>query len=387
MKILIVNYEFPPLGGGAGNATRCTARELVRLGHEVVILTSAFKGLPRREEQFGFRIVRIPTFRKNKHKCTLFEMSIFAFSLITFGFWRILREKPDAVIIYNGIPCGHVGPPIKWFLRIPYIVSLRGGEVPGFDCGLSNTIHRIVRPVNWVVWKCAASVTANGPRLKKLAEAAIRDIAVKNVPNGVDTEFFRPISPTGRTDDELRLIFVGRIVYQKGLDRLQEALDLFTAERGGDARQLVLTIIGDGDQLPGFKRWAEEAKNRIRAEFTGWVNKDLLALRLREADVYVTASRDEGVSNSILEAMASGLAVVASNIEGHRDVISHGIDGLLCDTPAMMADALKQLEDPDELHRFQRAALDKARSMSWATTAQCLADLAACAALSSNASR
>jgi glycosyltransferase involved in cell wall biosynthesis len=121
---------------------------------------------------------------------------------------------------------------------------------------------------------------------------------------------------------------------------------------------------------------AAKLSGKINVQLTGWIDREQIAELLRHSDIYLSASSDEGVSNSILEAMASGVVPVVSDIEGHRDVIENGVEGLLCDTPAAIADALKQMEDPTVRNRFQQAALKKAQSMSWAATAQQLGDLA-----------
>ena len=76
-RVLLINYEYPPLGGGAGTATRGIARGLTRAGHEVVVFTSAFKGLPAREQQDGFTVVRVPVRRRRVDRANPIEMLSF----------------------------------------------------------------------------------------------------------------------------------------------------------------------------------------------------------------------------------------------------------------------------------------------------------------------
>ena len=80
MRILINNYEYPPLGGGAGNASCNIAKELVKLGCEVSILTSLFRGLPRYEVSNGITIYRVPVIRRRLHQCAPWEMMSYVVS-------------------------------------------------------------------------------------------------------------------------------------------------------------------------------------------------------------------------------------------------------------------------------------------------------------------
>jgi len=375
MDILIVNYEFPPIGGGAGNASRFTARELVRTcGERVTVLTSAFRGLPRRETQDGFRIIRIPTLRRRAYRCSLLEMAVFAVSLCVFGLWHAMRRRPDVIVIYNGMPCGHIGPLCKWFLRIPYVVFLRGGEVPGSGAGLPPFMHRLVHPATWVIWKCAAAVLANGEHLAGLARKAVRGIGIGVIANGVDMEYFHPAAgPSPGADGELRLAYTGRVVKEKGLAELVDALEM-AAPRV--PTRLFLTVIGDGPEIPALRARSDRLSEKVTVRFTGWVAKEEVARELRESDVYATASYEEGVSNSVLEAMASGLPVIASDIEGHREVVRDGVNGFLCrDVPAI-ADAVVSLCDDECRARLRDGALAAARAVSWAEVARKLAAVA-----------
>ncbi len=77
MRILALNYEYPPLGGGAGNASRQICRELARAGHEVAMLTSHFRGLPREEDDAGVRVYRTPVLRRRLEQCSPAEMASF----------------------------------------------------------------------------------------------------------------------------------------------------------------------------------------------------------------------------------------------------------------------------------------------------------------------
>ncbi|MBU1487670.1 glycosyltransferase, partial [bacterium] len=124
MRILIVNYEFPPLGGGAANASAQIARQLARANNEVTVLTSYYRGLAREEEKDGYQIFRIWTLRRYVERCSPFEMAVFGLSAI-FNLKRVVNlKRPEIIIAFFGIPCG----PAAWWAKkrfaIPYLISL-----------------------------------------------------------------------------------------------------------------------------------------------------------------------------------------------------------------------------------------------------------------------
>ena len=169
MKILLLNSEFPPIGGGAGNASANISRQLVSLGHQVTILTSRFSELPFSETWQGVDIIRIPSLRRYQDRSGLMEQV----SYILVGcqkVGRVIRDfQPDVVLAFFGIPSGV----IAWWVRIrhkiPYMISMRGGDVPGFRPYDFGTYHRLVAPFLRVIWKKASSLVANSSGLRDLA--------------------------------------------------------------------------------------------------------------------------------------------------------------------------------------------------------------------------
>ena len=132
MRILILNSEYPPIGGGAGNASANIASCIARLGHEVHVVTSRFDNLPHQEQFTGLTIYRIPALRRKRDRSGALEQILF---ILSASFWTlnlIPRLKPEVALAFFGIPSGAVMWLIKRLYKIPYVISLRGGDVPGF---------------------------------------------------------------------------------------------------------------------------------------------------------------------------------------------------------------------------------------------------------------
>jgi glycosyltransferase involved in cell wall biosynthesis len=119
------------------------------------------------------------------------------------------------------------------------------------------------------------------------------------------------------------MLFVGRVVYQKGLDLLLHALGRLV----GDA--WTLTIAGDGPQRAPLELLAAHLGIADRIRFAGWLDGDGLVDAYHGANLFVYPSRHEGMPNAVLEAMASALPVIATRIAGNEELVGEGETGLL----------------------------------------------------------
>jgi glycosyltransferase involved in cell wall biosynthesis len=321
MRILIINSEFPPLGGGAGNASANLAREFAALDHQVLVVTCAFDSLPREEDWEGVKISRIPALRRRMDRSGAFEQAGFVLSGAFAASKVVRRWRPDVILAFFGVPAGMVALWIRILYKLPYVVSMRGGDVPGFRPYDFATYHRIIAPLLRKVWRRSAALVANSRGLKELAQAFDSRFPIQVIPNGVDLKRFAP--PLHRQWSPPRLLFVGRLVYQKGLDILLPALS--------ELKHLPweLTVVGDGPYRGALKKAALALGISERINFTGWQHNDNLVRQYQAANIFVFPSRHEGMPNVVLEAMACGLPVIATSIAGNEELITHGKTGLL----------------------------------------------------------
>ena len=147
MRILIVNSEHPPIGGGAGNASANLAKRLLDFGDQVTILTCSYKDFPKNTEEDGVHIRRVFSIRKELSRSSPLEQISFLIGSVIEGVFVVNNWKPDAIISFFGLPSGPLGWLGKRLYGIPYIVSLRGGDVPGFRTYDFGTLHKIAAPV------------------------------------------------------------------------------------------------------------------------------------------------------------------------------------------------------------------------------------------------
>lgn len=365
MRILILNSEYPPIGGGAGNASAHIAAELERMGHSITVVTSRFERLPQREVQGNMTIHRIPGWRRRQDRSNPLEQLVFILSAALWSLNQISRLKPHVTLAFFGIPSGPVAWLIKTLYGIPYIVSLRGGDVPGFRPYDFQLYHRLVAPFLRVIWRDASAVVANSAGLRQLAQAFDPRFEIPVIPNGIDLEAFRV---TGRDWSFPRLLSAGRVVHQKGLDLALRAL--------GGLKDLdwEWQIAGDGPQMPLLQSLAEELGIRERVHFLGWQSRQQLRQCYEQANLFVFPSRHEGMPNALLEAMASGLPAVGSCVAGNEELVIDGETGLLVpseDVDALRAALRKLLRDPALRQQMGRASRQHVEAnYSWESTAQ-----------------
>lgn len=368
-RTLIVNYEFPPIGGGAGTATFNIARELVRLGAEVQVLTAGYGDLPAMERIDGVVVRRIPTLRRRKDRSNVLEMMIFMIAGMLWAVPIARRFRPAAVITFFGIPCGPIGYVLKKLLRIPYIVSLRGGDVPGYLPANLSTYHRLTAPISRIVWGAAAAIIANSDGLANLARTFMRECPIGVINNGVDTQVFSPGKDT-MSASIIRVLTVGRLHHQKAIDVLLRAFaELPDQIRSGSE----LLIVGDGPERHNLAALAAGLGIGEKVHFLGWVDRNNLPKIYRSAEIFAFPSRDEGMPNAVLEAMASGLPVIASSVSGIAELVTPDVTGLIIpiEDQAALAQALEKLiSDGHQREEMGKAGRDKVETaFSWHTAA------------------
>ena len=370
MRILIVNYEFPPIGGGAATATLFLAKSLLARGHEVCVLTSAIDDLPYQTVEDGIEVVRLSTLRKRKDRAGILEMGSFAIAGML-GLPSVVRRfRPDCAIAMFTIPCGHIGLALKKIWNIPYVVSLRGGDVPGFNPSV-NWYHSCLRPFRHMILGNACAVVANSTGLAELAHET-DPFHVTVIPNGVDCHFFRPSERDKSVTHRFNFLFVGRFTSeQKNLARLLEELATLNRTYSG---QFLFHVVGDGPERESLMRLALQLGLEAIVTWHGWIDREKLRDIYKSSDCLVNVSLVEGMSNVILEAMASGLPVIASAVRGNTETVIHGESGLLFDLGH--SDNLQQmlryvLEDRDAARVLGLRAREIAQTrFSWDSTAE-----------------
>ena len=195
------------------------------------------------------------------------------------------------------LPCGPIATFLNKRWHVPYIVSLRGGDVPGLVPEI-KLLHRFLAPLRRWVSKNAKAVVANSPSLAELAQAA-DPVSVTVIPNGVDTQYYRPSGNNiGVKGAPLRLLLVGRFHRQKLIPETIQWLAQ-AKHRGID---FLVSIVGDGPERNAVEAAIEGADMIKFICLKGWLGKDELIKQYQQADCYMNLSSYEGMPNTVLDA-------------------------------------------------------------------------------------
>ena len=364
MRLLFINYEFPPVGGGAAYASLAAARELVSLGHDVHFLTSGSAADPCEELIDGILVHRVRAHRKNVHNAGLVGAASFVLNA-TIRMRSLLREHQyDLCHYYFGLPTGVLSVVPGAHTHLPYVVSLRGSDVPGYDPAL-GFLHRVLLPLTRRIWRNAFRVVANSRDLRRLARECSPDIPIDVIANGAMVRRTNP--PRSATNRGVRVLTVSRLIPRKDLETLIVALSQT------DDRSMTLDVAGDGPLAETLAALARSVGVEHRIRFHGYVGPAGLARLRAAADIYVLTSVSESCSMALLEAVAAGIPVIATRVGGTCELIEHNQTGLLIGAhdAGELAAALTQLGADARLRkRFSDAGRDLvAKRFTWRNTA------------------
>jgi glycosyltransferase involved in cell wall biosynthesis len=328
MRVLLLNYEFPPIGGGAGFATANIARALVELGIDAEVLTSRINGEEDGALLDGVPVHRAKSWRIDVHDCGLRGAYTY---LLTAAFkrWKLhARRHYDIEHYFFSMPTGLLTllPDVK--KATPYIVSLRGSDVPGYDPLNTKVerIHGLMKPITRRIWRRASRVVALSDALADTANRTDPELDIDVIPNGIDTDQFSPSdqSERRRSGARVRLITVARLLERKGIQTILEACSHPTL------LPVELQIVGTGPYEATLRQMVKDLGLADRVTFLGFVPNDALPAYYRRSDIFVLPSETESFGLVFAEAMSCGLPIAASNVGGIPETVRDGIDGLLC---------------------------------------------------------
>ena len=354
MRILVLNYEFPPIGGGGGRFTADLCRHLARFGHDLRVLTSRYHGLPAVEVHEGYEIYRTWSGRSQAHTCTVPEMAVYLAANLVPALRHATSWRPQVVNVHFAVPTGVLAWIVRRSTGIPYVLSAQLGDIPGGVPVQTEHLFRWVKPFTVPIWREAASATVPSGEVAELVRRAY-GLSAHVIPNGVELEALNPMVP--EVHSPVRLVFVGRFSPQKNLPFLLEVL--------GKLRDLDwrLDLVGDGPLRGELEDLALRSDLASKVHFHGWVTPEAATAVMRTSDLLVMPSLSEGLPLVGLQALGLGLALAVSDHPSFHDLVQNGVNGF--SGPATDAEAFARrlrdlLANPPVLLAMKRASLDMA---------------------------
>lgn len=303
----MLNYEFPPLGGGAANANYFLLKEFAKNKNLKIDLITSSEDHKFKFEKFSknINIYKVNVQKKRKH--TWKAKELFLWTLRShFLIKKLIKKKEyDLCHCWFGWPSGYLG-----YLnrkKIPYIVSLRGSDVPNNNLKLKYLDNILFKPLSKKIWKKAKKVTVNSKKLKELALKTSPNQEIEIICNGIDINKFKPLK-NKKPNNKLTLISTGRLIERKGYQYLIPVLKTLNVK---------LQLIGKGN----FKNQLKKKSKGLDVDFLNHKKHPEMIKYLQKADIFILPSLNEGMSNSVLEAMACGLPIIMTDVGGSDELI------------------------------------------------------------------
>lgn len=337
MKILMLSHEYPPIGGGGANACSFLSKEFAQSGNQVTVVTAWFEGQNKKEiSKENVQIYRVKCKRKSRDTSNFFEMLTYLCAAWKKACKLVATDHYDVCLVFFGIPSGPIALYLKKKYKLPYVLRLGGGDIPGAQKRFKH-IYRILNPVIHSIWKNSAQLVANSEGLKKRALSYENRFPIEIIENGVDSKFFLPGEKRKR--EFIYILFVSRLIEGKGLQYIIPALkDVNSDVIDKCGRSIQLVIVGDGPYRSQLEAIVSQTETADIVKFEGRKQKEQLRYYYQEADLFILPSLSEGMPNAVLEAMASGLPILMTPCEGSSELIKdNGIVSTLEDFPHNLA--------------------------------------------------
>lgn len=353
--VCMICYKFPPLYSGAAKQALRLCKELDKKGLAVFIVTANISKIKRKDNVEGIEVYRLPVYGNNRIQRLTFLIGLLFFLLKN-------CRRYDFVHIHG----------VNWYF-IPGILLtklLRKKSIIKttlIGCDDFDTIRRrkLGAIQKRLFLKADAIVSINRFLTTSLEKSSSK---VREIPNGVDTNEFFPLKQIEENIQVRKLMgvplnskiitYVGVLSYRKGIDLLIRAWLTVVQKCQNSKLLLIGPVESDNSELneafiQSLYKQINLSNLNDKILFLGYTQE--VVRYLQASDIFVLPSRYEGMPNSLLEAMACGLACIAMNIPGTSDVITHGHDGLLFnpeDADQLSEYLLKLIEDPDYTQRL-----------------------------------
>jgi glycosyltransferase involved in cell wall biosynthesis len=359
MKILMLNYEYPPVGGGGATVAAQLCEHLVNLGHSVDVVTMRYNNLPHKEKINGVQIYRTPSYRSRADICKTHEMATYILGGRKPALQLARENQYDIIHAHFIIP---TGPLAKWLHQktgIPYLITCHGSDVPGYNPDRFGWQHKLLMPHWKKLVRQAQTLVSPTQSLADLMKSHCPDLDITIIPNGYEASAFDTTRKRNRS-----ILLCSRLLPRKGFQYVIEAVkDL---ELDWD-----IHIIGEGPFRQSLEEMAQESKTKIT--FHGWLDRDHPMFRelYETSSIFVFPSEMENFPTVLLEAMSAGCAIITSTAGGCPEVV--GDAGILVEPKninSIRNNLLNLINNSEKRNALAIAGILRVQKFSWQHVSQ-----------------
>lgn len=331
MRILMLSWEYPPrVVGGISRVVHDLSHRLIKDGHEVTVVTYKDGNAPYFENDSGVKVYRVDNFMIQPNNFIDWVMQL-NFNMIAKTGEIIAKEGTFDVIHAHDWLVAYAAKTLKVSYNIPLVSTIHATEA-GRNNGIREEQQKYINDTEWMLTYESSEVIVNSNYMKnelqRLFGLPFEKINV--VPNGVsasnftinerDYDFRRHYA----MDNEKIILFMGRLVYEKGVQNLVAAMPKIL-ENYHDAK---LVIAGKGPMLGELQAQVNSLGLGNKVYFAGHLTPKQVQRMYKCADISVFPSTYEPFGIVAIEAMLSGIPIVVSDIGGLNEIVEHGITGM-----------------------------------------------------------
>lgn len=377
MKILMLTWEYPPrIVGGIARVVNDLSKRLIKDGHKVTVVTYREGNAPYYELDKGVKVYRVDNFMINSNNFIEWVMQL-NFNMIAKTGEIIAKDGKFDVIHAHDWLVAYAAKTLKQAYDMPIVSTIHATEA-GRNSGIREKEQKYINDTEWMLTYESTEVIVNSNYMKgelqRLFGLPFEKINV--VPNGVninnysgierDYEFRRRYA----MDNEKIILFMGRLVYEKGVQHLISAMPKIL-EHYHDAK---LVIAGKGGMIEELKQQVDNLGLGNKVYFAGYLNGKDVAKMYKAADISVFPSTYEPFGIVALEAMLAEIPIVVSDIGGLNEIVEHRQTGMktYCGNSNSIADSiLELLFNPELCANIVKKAKAKVRNeYNWNKIAQ-----------------
>ena len=385
MKVLLVAPLYPPYArGGGGAVISAIARSLAKQGHNVTVLSGCFSGkpltsIPRKEKSEGIEIIWVPLLRflgtkypqlggslppnipalaflKTIDYGSYDVIHLSAFGHLLIDFVNLFAKNPSKILTIHAFP--------KYFEK-------EGGASAAFKF----LYHVYFRTLGNHTLQSAKAITAVSRfTFEECIKRGLSKDKITLIENGIDLEKFAPVKYDEFEEKyhvekkDTVILSISRVTWHKGYEYALEAIHKVGKVIGKPIKYVVVGAIEDQNYHLKLEKQIRTLSLQDSVKFTGFLSNSMKMQALSRSDIFLAPSLHEGFGLVLLEAMASGKPIVASNCEGFQHILENMVTGLLIEPANVeeIANAIMLLLSNSVLQdRLSKNALYSVRKYAW----------------------
>ena len=332
MKILMLTWEYPPrIVGGIARVVNDLSKRLIKDGHEVTVVTYRDSAdVPEYENDKGVNVYRVDNYMIHPNNFIDWIMQL-NFNMLSKATEIINKEGGFDVIHAHDWLVTYAAKSLKNAYDIPIVATIHATEA-GRNSGIHDETQRYINDTEWLLTYEATEVIVNSNYMKNEIQRlfGLPFDKINVIPNGINLSNFTGIERDYdfrrqyAMDNEKIILYVGRLVYEKGVQHLIAAMPKILSNYN-DAK---LIIAGRGGMMDELRAEASNLGLNDKIYFTGYLNSKQVQKMYKCADVAVFPSTYEPFGIVALEAMLAGVPTVVSDVGGLDEIVTHGVDGM-----------------------------------------------------------